>query len=349
MTGTRAAVLTPPGSAAIAVLAVRGPGAWAAIRNHFHPARGNPLPETPAATGVRFGRFGGPTGDEVILVVRGPETFEVHCHGGRQVVGWLLDLLRSAGVEEVPWAEFGESRFADPTAAALLPFARTVRTAAILLDQAHGAYDRAVRLAEEGGPEVKSVVAVLRRNARVGRHLVEPWTVAIAGAPNAGKSTLMNALAGFNRSVVSPVPGTTRDAVSVSLAFVGWPVDVVDTAGLRDAPDALEREGVDRARRAVADSDLCLWVVDATGPRPGSVAGVAKDLGRPAETVLVVLNKCDLATVPEAELPDAVRVSAVTGQGLPDLAARIAAALVPEPPGPGEPVPFTPEACERWR
>jgi tRNA modification GTPase len=222
-----------------------------------------------------------------------------------------------------------------------LPFAQTIRTAAILLDQAHGAYDRAITA---GGTDHE----LLRRNARIGRHLVEPWTIAIAGAPNAGKSTLLNALAGFTRSVVSPLPGTTRDAVSVSLAFDGWPVEVIDTAGLRESPDAIEQEGVARAKDALATSDLCLCVVDATGSRPDSIGEVVKMLGRNAESILVVFNKCDLISIPDLELPEAIRISAATGQGLAELVSQIVSMLVPGPPRPGAPVPFTPELCDRW-
>jgi tRNA modification GTPase len=203
-----------------------------------------------------------------------------------------------------------------------------VRTASILLDQAHGAYLRSASDDE-----------VLRRNVAVGRHLVEPWTVAIAGPPNAGKSTLLNALAGFSRSVVSPIPGTTRDAVSVSLAFDGWPVDLIDTAGVRETQDALELEGVARARQMIAASDLCLWVMDATGLLPQSVEIIAGHL------VLPIINKCDLVNVPDDVWPNAVRISAATGQGLAELASRIVQALVPSPPKPGEPVPYTPELC----
>jgi len=172
--------------------------------------------------------------------------------------------------------------------------------------------------------------------------------VAIAGAPNAGKSSLLNALAGFARCVVSPIPGTTRDAVRVSLAFDGWPVDLIDTAGVRDSPDALEAEGVERARAAAAESDLVVWVVDATGPRPKSARDVADLLGPANDRFLVVFNKIDVAAVPADELPEAIRVSAVTGSGLAELGARIVAALVPDPPAPGDPVPFTPERCDRW-
>jgi tRNA modification GTPase len=317
------------------VLTLSGPRAWPIIRRHFRPARGQ-LAEIAPTSEPRFGRFGDAESDEVMLVIRGPDSFEIHCHGGRRVVDWLLGLIKTAGAAEVEWSELPNPAFADPRAAALLPFARTTRTAAILLDQAHGSCQKAIAANE---------LEVLRRNAGVGRHLVEPWTVAIAGPPNAGKSTLLNALAGFSRSVVSPIPGTTRDAVSVSLAFDGWPVDVIDTAGLRETADALELEGVERARQTVAASDLCLWVVDATGPLPSSSDAIVGQLGQPAGQLLLVLNKCDLTALPADHLPDAIRISAATGQGLSELAKRIVEALVPSPPNPGEPVPYAPDLC----
>lgn len=342
MTQTTVSVLTPPGGAAVAVLAVRGPQAWPILRCLFTTARGRELAEPPA--GFMVGRLGGRAGDEVILSTIGPDSFEVHCHGGRHVVDWLVGLMAANGVTE---SDPGAGP-ASEEAARLLPFARTTRTAAILLDQVHGAYDRAVQAVRSGGPEADAVRATLRRNARVGRHLVTPWRVAIAGPPNAGKSSLLNALAGFARSVVSPTAGTTRDAVSVTLAFDGWPAELTDTAGLRPTVDELEAAGVDRARAAVTGSDLVLWVVDATGPRPRSVHDVARPLGLDPVQVLVVLNKIDVAHIAASEFPDAVPVSAATGVGLPDLAARLAVALVPDPPAPRDPVPFTPVQCDRW-
>jgi tRNA modification GTPase len=343
MSETTVTVLTPPGSSALAVLAVRGPGAWPALQRLFRTTAGKQLSGPPA--GFVFGRIGGPTSDEVILTAIGPDTFEVHCHGGPRVVAWLVDLLRSNGIKEAP-PQVGESAAAQ--AARLLSMARTVRTAGILLDQLHGAYDRAEEAVRRGRSEAAAVQAILRRNVAVGRHLIDPWRVVVAGAPNAGKSTLLNSLAGFARSVVSPIPGTTRDAVSVSLAFDGWPVDLTDTAGFREPADALESEGVERARAAAAQSDLVLWVVDATGRRPASVGEVANELGLSESRMLVVFNKTDVVGVSPSELPEAVRVSALTGVGLTDLVSRIVKSLVPNLPAPGEPVPFTPEQCDRW-
>lgn len=343
MSETTVTVLTPPGSSALAVLVIRGSGAWPALQRLFRTMAGKELSGPPA--GFVFGRIGGPTSDEVILAATYPDMFEVHCHGGPRVVAWLVDLLRSIGIKEAP-PPVGETAAAQ--AARLLPLTRTVRTAGILLDQLQGAYDRAEEAVRRDGSEADAMRAVLRRNVAVGRHLIEPWRVVVAGAPNAGKSTLLNALAGFARSVVSPIPGTTRDAVSVSVAFDGWPVDLTDTAGLRETTDALESEGVERARAAGAQSDLVLWVVDATGRRPASAGEVVKELGLSESNVLVVFNKTDVAPVTSSEFPDAVRMSALTGAGLNELVNRVVRILVPNPPAPRDPVPFAPEQWDRW-
>jgi tRNA modification GTPase len=222
----------------------------------------------------------------------------------------------------------------------LLPFAPTLRTASILLDQFHGAFDRAVRkiLAKlDAGQASVPELAELVRFAPVGRHLVEPWKVVIAGPPNVGKSSLVNALAGYQRSVVSEVAGTTRDVVTVPVAFDGWPVELADTAGLRDAA-GLEAEGVDRAKQVVGEADLVVWVMDATATEeqdPRSRVG------------LTVINKIDQPPAWDLDrFPDALRISAVTGEGVPGFAAAIARALVPDAPPPGAAVPFTPELAD---
>ena len=105
-------------------------------------------------------------------------------------------------------------------------------------------------------------------------------------AANVGKSSLVNALAGYQRSVVTETPGTTRDVVSASLAIDGWPVELIDTAGQRGVADPLEEQGIARGRLAVAAADLCLWVVDVTAD-PIWPDG---DAGNPIR----VINKSDL-------------------------------------------------------
>jgi len=327
--------LTPPGSGAIAVLEVTGPGAWVLTRDLFRSAR--TLPDTLRPGGAWFGRMGPGAGDEVMLVApqdRAEPTVEIHCHGGMQVVRMLTDLLVEAGCSTT--ADANDTHSFAERAGRLLPYAKTLRTAGILLDQANGAFDREIEKLKRQPDEVQR--NQLLNLAALGRHLVEPWRVAVIGAPNAGKSSLMNALAGFQRSVVAPIPGTTRDVVTLSLAFDGWLMQLADTAGLREAGDDLERDGIARAHQQMAMADVCLWVIDATESPPD----------RPmAECVIPVLNKIDLPPAFDlACVGDAVCVSALTGAGIPGLIDRLVRTLVPEVPATGTAVPFD-EDCIR--
>jgi len=143
--------------------------------------------------------------------------------------------------------------------------------------------------------------------ADAAERLREGFTVVIAGPPNVGKSTLMNALAGRDVAITSPVAGTTRDLIEVFLDLNGYPVTLVDTAGMRDSADPIEQEGVARARRRAANADLTLWLDDGSGgPTPG--------VGSP---VLSIRTKIDLLPPgPPASTPGKFAVSAKTGAGV---------------------------------
>jgi tRNA modification GTPase len=154
-----------------------------------------------------------------------------------------------------------------------------------------------------------SLVHVLARPS--GERLREGFVVVLAGAPNAGKSTLLNALARREVAIVSPVAGTTRDVIEVRCDLGGLPVIFVDTAGLRDSTDRVEQEGVARARARAAAADLVLWLVAPDGERV-----------QPEGSGLVVGTKADLGPAPDADL----LVSAATGFGLDTLLAQIEAA-----------------------
>lgn len=222
-----------------------------------------------------------------------------------------------------------------------------MRAASVLLDQVNGAFAREVgEIVEslERGDTASAVprLETLAARCPLGRHLTTPWTVVLAGAPNVGKSSLLNALSGFKRAVVSAEAGTTRDVVAARLALDGRPVDVLDTAGQRNTVSVLERAGVERARAAAASADLCLWVLDGSAPP----AWPAED-ARPAN-VLWVVNKSDLpAAWDRSAAPNAVEVSAATGDGLQALIAAVSRRLLPEVPPPGAAVPFTPDRCQR--
>ncbi|MEW6453218.1 MAG: tRNA uridine-5-carboxymethylaminomethyl(34) synthesis GTPase MnmE [Pseudomonadota bacterium] len=135
----------------------------------------------------------------------------------------------------------------------------------------------ALKIAQELHNEIADALASAARGERLRDGLV----VAIAGPPNAGKSTLLNRIARREAAIVSPIAGTTRDVIEVHLELDGYPVTLLDTAGIRDSNDPVEQEGVRRARERAAGADLVLWVVDATAPETGGEPGGAVVFGRP--------------------------------------------------------------------
>ena len=158
--------------------------------------------------------------------------------------------------------------------------------------------------------------------ASAGERLREGFSVVIAGPPNVGKSTLMNALARRNVSIVSAIPGTTRDLVEASLDLRGFPVTLVDTAGLRESEDPIEREGVARARQRAERADLTLWLTDSIAP-----GALAFDGAGPA---IAVATKADLG----GAAAGAMAISALTGQGIEQLLDAIADVAAEQMTGP---------------
>jgi tRNA modification GTPase len=164
--------------------------------------------------------------------------------------------------------------------------------------------------------------------ARQGRLLREGMTVVIAGRPNAGKSSLLNRLAGYDAAIVTPIPGTTRDIVRERIAIDGMPLHVLDTAGLREAAgDLVEEEGIRRAQAEMARADRVLFVIDASED-PAAGAFREERARLPADVpVTLVFNKCDLAAgLPVADTlsgPPRITLSALTGTGLSELRAHL--------------------------
>jgi tRNA modification GTPase len=200
----------------------------------------------------------------------------------------------------------------------------------------------------------------LLAHASLGLHLTRPWKVVLAGAPNAGKSSLVNALVGYERSIVYAQPGTTRDAVGVETAVAGWPVRLVDTAGLRESTDPVERAGVAIARRQIAQADLTILVYDAADPRSiaasVTAAGATGD-GQAADAdpslrlsdALLVANKIDLVAKGQRDALAGLPTSALAGDGIAGLLRAIGRRLVPAPPDRGAAVPFTTEQVDALR
>lgn len=288
----------------------------------------------------------------------GEEVVELQGHGGRTPSRRLLDAVLAAGARPAGPGEFtrraflnGKMDLTQAEAVADLIASRTVRAARAARAQLDGVlgrrldalYEDAADLCadleawldlEEGEVDAPSFGSISGRigllgdalareiaSAREGRLLREGALVVIGGAPNVGKSSLLNALLGVSRAIVSDEPGTTRDVVEESLSLEGVPLRIADTAGLREAPGAVEREGVSRARDWISRADLRLHLLDASGaPFAEQLAGMDGVL--PRDTTLLVLNKCDLAGkngAPLWEPPEgwtSCRISALTGEGL---------------------------------
>lgn len=176
----------------------------------------------------------------------------------------------------------------------------------------------------------------IEASARQGQLLRDGIHVVLAGRPNSGKSSLLNRLAGYEAAIVTEVPGTTRDLVREQLEIDGLPVHIVDTAGLRDTSDLIEREGVRRTRGQLEVADLTLVVVDAAAGDPGMDLLAEMPAGVP---VVLVRNKIDLtgeaAGSDPAGKPPVVRLSARTGAGVDDLRRLIKSRVGYADPGEG--------------
>ena len=350
-------ILTAEGRGAIAVVRISGPEALAVADAVFRPYRGRTLGDTTPGR-LRLGRAGVGVGDEVVAV-RFDEPMpmvEIHCHGGVAAIAAVARSLEKAGaVRSVPGGLDAPPYQDRIRAEAMedLASAPTLKTAEILLDQADGALSRSLaRLVSAAGcgaplgpksPLIEELDTLIRR-AEVGLRLISGWKLVIAGRPNVGKSRLFNALAGYERSIVNSRPGVTRDVVSIRAAFGGWPVELSDTAGERDSPDAIERLGIDRARQERRQADLLLLVLDRSEPLQED----DRELLLTTAGAMVVANKCDLTAAWDtgslgSQALHLCSVSAETGQGLDDLVGAIGVRLVPDPPAPGEAVPFRPE------
>lgn len=294
----------------------------------------------------------------------GEDVVEISGHGGPLVTRRLLGALLTAGARSAEAGEFTQRAFLNgkldlTQAEAVMDLIRAQSDLALAAarEQLAGSLGRRIEALREAlldltahleayidfpdediSPdtgramlaridEARAQVAALLDTARPGRILREGARTVLFGAPNAGKSSLLNALAGRDRAIVSPTPGTTRDTIEEFIAVRGLALRLIDTAGLRDSVDPIEREGVERARRALAEADLALEIADATLP-PAEARGPAPDTGGAPR--LLVLNKADLPPHPAWTAPEfaaAHRVSSLTGDGVDALADAIYAAV----------------------
>lgn len=356
-----AAVLTPPGRGAVAVIAASGPAASDAVDRSFRAANGKLWPQQEVGR-IVLGDWIDPLGfaEELIVVRCDADSLEVHCHGGVAATDRILATMRAGGCKVVDWRAWSDSQRACPVqqeAAHALASASTLKAAAVLLDQLDGALRTAVEritaaVESERPEEARRGLQALLERASLGLHLTRRRRVAIAGLPNVGKSSLINALAGYERAIIFDLPGTTRDVLTVDTAIDGWPVRLIDAAGARATDDPLEAAGVQQAVEQMLTADLVIWVLDAaalSAPQRNAPQAVADGqmhdiLGQsfPAQRRLLVLNKVDLLQLkPAAGAHEAALVSALKRRGIEQLLSGIAARLAPDPTMPGDAVPFT--------
>ena len=362
---TIAALATAPGIGAIAVIRLSGPRAREIahdLTGRVPQPRRADLRTLRDANGATLDRglvlfFPGPssfTGEDVV---------ELHCHGGRIVSDAVLAAAYRLGARAAEAGEFTLRAFLNDKidllqaeAIADLVASGSTQAARAAVRSLEGEFSTAVtnlqhtltnlrvrieawldfpdeELPFDAAPacaaELDALVATLDElgtRARSGRALRDGLSVAIAGLPNAGKSSLLNRLAGYDAAIVTEVPGTTRDPLREQLTLDGLPVTVVDTAGLRETNDPIEREGVRRARLEVARADRLLWVADAREPLAATVAA-ARAAHSGDGSLTIVANKIDLAGVaPQARSEQGVTivyVSALTGAGIDMLVAHL--------------------------
>ncbi len=292
----------------------------------------------------------------------GDHTVEINCHGGILTARHILGLCLANGARLAEPGEFtrraflaGKLDLTQAEAVMDLITAKTDRAQAAAQRALDGALSSRVNLAREEllqvlahleayidfpeddiapetmdklGGQLATVTTALQRlleTSREGRIMRHGVSVALIGRPNAGKSSLMNALLGHDRAIVTEVPGTTRDTIDEFCSIGGVPVCLTDTAGIREANETVERIGVERSRKSLATSDLLLHVIDGSVDYHRDDTHIATHYAdRP---VIVVINKSDLTEcvcLPSgvAELLP-VRVSATTGMGLDDLRNRL--------------------------
>ena len=283
----------------------------------------------------------------------GEDVVEVACHGGILVARRILQLLLARGACSAEPGEFTQRAFLSgkidlTQAEAVMDLIRAqtdlaMRAATEQLEGRLGAKIRELRenllglLAhveafidfpdEDIDPDtgaallekldaVRDGIAALLRTADQGRILREGVRTVIYGAPNVGKSSLLNLLLGYERAIVSETPGTTRDTIEEVINLRGIPLRLVDTAGVREAGDAVEREGIERTRVQVERADLVLQVFDAS----------VENLNRKdaeARKEILILNKCDLGEHTSWRGVEALRISCMSGEGMDALADEI--------------------------
>jgi tRNA modification GTPase len=374
---TIAAVSTAPGEGAIALVRLSGANAVGVADKIFHgkemPSRFDPHVQH---FGEIFGPEGRLIDQVMLSVHRAPASYtgedliEISCHGGMLVSAKVLEACLRAGARAARPGEFTERAFLNgkmdlTQAEAVIDLIRAktdlaLRSATEQLEGRLGEQIRKIRdelvellahinasidFPEEGiTPDegetlrarlgsIREEIAALLATADQGRILREGVRVVIYGATNAGKSSLLNRLLGYDRVIVSDTHGTTRDSIEETFNLDGVPIRLLDTAGLRTSTSELEREGIARTEKSLQLADLRLHIADRNMPKPPHIEERVRDSNE-----IIVLNKSDLLENRDWNDFHAVRISCLTGEGLPELQKEILARITKQNLKPENPV-----------
>ena len=337
---TIAAISTPMGEGAIAIVRLSGSEALNIATSIFRAPSNEPLNEQPSHT-IHYGHLVDPKTDQVVeevmvSVMKAPKTFtredvvEINSHGGIVAVNRVLELVLSQGARLAEPGEFTKRAFlhgridlSQAEAVMDLIRAKTDRAMDVALDQMEGRLSRLIRdlrqkilevlaqvevnidypeyddveevtipLLEENATYVKRAIEDLLKTSRQGKIVREGLSTVIVGRPNVGKSSLLNSLVQENKAIVTDIAGTTRDIIEEYVNVGGVPLRLVDTAGIRETEDIVERMGVEKSREMLNKADLLLLVLNAAEPLTEEDRRLL-DITRDTETI-VVLNKTDL-------------------------------------------------------
>lgn len=354
---TICAIATPPGRGGVGMIRISGPDSFsiaerisgalptprsAGLRT-FRDAGGRAIDQGLVLAFPAPGSF---TGEDVV---------ELQAHGSPVVLELMMAACLAAGARRAGPGEFSQRAFlndrmdlvqaeavADLIAASTEKAARAARRSLegefsrrvnalaealtqlrVWIEAALDFPDEEVDFLADGDvlsriDDLRDRLAALLRQADGGRLLNHGVYIAIIGPPNAGKSSLLNALSRRDSAIVTEIPGTTRDVLRETISIAGLSVTLADTAGLRETRDQIEAEGVRRARREMSGADLVFWVVDSSLPEPAPPPGL------PEEVPLIrIHNKIDLAGVPARSEQRSVWLSAASGEGLALLEALV--------------------------